>query len=352
MELINSKIDILSLTYEELLSIEPLKELKAFRTKQVFDWLHNKRVRSFEEMTNLSLDLRKILDDTCLITTVKEIRRQTASDNTIKFLFELYDGNAVETVLLPHDYGNSLCISSQVGCRMGCKFCASTLEGKRRDLLPSELLGQVYEAGRLLNAKVDSIVMMGIGEPLDNFENVKQFLKLIQDKNGMNMSHRHISLSTCGVVPKIYELADMHLQLTLSVSLHASNNETRDSIMPINLSYPIEKLMDACKYYFSETGRRISYEYSLIQGVNDSPEKAKELIKLLKGQNCHVNLIPVNPVKETKCERGDRKSIEKFCSILNDGGLTATIRKEFGTEIDAACGQLRRKEIKERKGIL
>lgn len=335
--------DILSLKLDELKELEDIKALPSFRAKQIFSWLHKEHVTSFGQMTNLSKDLRKSLSEKYEIRGVKELKRQVAKDGTTKFLFELFDGNTIETVLLPHSYGKSLCISTQVGCRMGCKFCASTIAGKVRDLTASEMLSQVYQVGVLCSCKIDSIVLMGMGEPLDNFDNVKRFLSLIDDKDGLCLSHRHISLSTCGIVPKIYELADMHLQLTLSVSLHACNNEIRDKIMPVNHSYKIEELMAACKYYFAKTGRRISYEYSLIAGVNDSVPEAKELSKLLNGQNCHVNLIPVNPVRETSFNRGKRPEIEVFCKTLNQNGITATIRREFGTEIDAACGQLRRK---------
>lgn len=336
-------LDILSLKLDELKELEDIKALPSFRAKQIFSWLHKEHVTSFEQMTNLSKDLRKSLSEKYEIRGVTELKRQVAKDGTTKFLFELFDGNTIETVLLPHSYGKSLCISTQVGCRMGCKFCASTIAGKVRDLTASEMLSQVYQVRLLCSCKIDSIVLMGMGEPLDNFDNVKRFLSLIDDKDGLCLSHRHISLSTCGIVPKIYELADMHLQLTLSVSLHACNNEIRDKIMPVNHSYKIEELMEACKYYFAKTGRRISYEYSLIAGVNDSELEAKELSRLLNGQNCHVNLIPVNPVRETNFNRGKKPEIEVFCKTLNQNGITATIRHEFGTEIDAACGQLRRK---------
>jgi 23S rRNA (adenine2503-C2)-methyltransferase len=340
----SAKLDIRSMSREEIADLLASLSQPAFRTKQVFSWLQQKRVSSFDEMTNLPAALRQALDERCEIITLKEKRRQTASDGTVKFLFELPDGNTIESVLMRHDYGNSLCISSQVGCRMGCRFCASTIGGKVRDLRPSEMLGQIDAAGRLSGLSIDSIVMMGIGEPLDNFDNVIRFLELLRDPDGFALSHRHVSLSTCGVVPRIDELAQKRYQLTLSVSLHACDNETRDKIMPVNHSYPIEELMAACKRYFAATGRRISYEYSLIAGVNDSPGQAKKLCALLKGQACHVNLIPVNPVTETGFRRGSRESAERFCNILNQNGLTATIRREFGTEIDAACGQLRRRE--------
>ena len=347
---IDQKLDIMSLLPEELEQFIADMGQPKFRAKQLFEWLHQKRVVDFDEMSNIPAAMRQKLKESCFIAAPRESRRQQSADgSTIKLLLELYDGNKIESVLMRHDYGNSLCISSQVGCRMGCRFCASTIGGKVRDLLPSEMLGQVYAVSRLLGLKVDSLVMMGIGEPLDNFNNVMRFLELIKHPQGLNLSHRHISLSTCGVVPRIDELADKKLQLTLSISLHACDNETRDKIMPVNKSYDINRLLDSCKAYFAKTGRRISYEYSLISGVNDSPEQAKKLLKLLGDQSCHVNLIPVNPVEETGFKRGSRKEAERFCKILNDGGISATIRREFGTDIDAACGQLRRKDAKEGK---
>ncbi len=344
------KIDILSQRPDELSAL--LKEWgqPAFRAGQLFSWLHEKRVHSFDEMTNLPRSLRETLAERCTLTVLTERRRQTSADgSTAKLLLALPDGNCIESVLMRHDYGASLCISSQVGCRMGCRFCASTLAGKVRDLTAGEMLGQVYAATELLNTHIDSLVMMGIGEPLDNFDNVMRFLELIRDPKGLCLSHRHISLSTCGLVPRIDELAQKKLQLTLSVSLHACDNETRDKIMPVNKSYPIEELLAACRRYFAATGRRISYEYALIAGVNDSPEQAKRLAALLSDQACHVNLIPVNPVTETGFHRGSRKETERFCAILNQSGLSATIRREFGADIDAACGQLRRREQREHR---
>ena len=346
--MVDNKIDIMSLLPEELEQLVVSLGQPKFRAGQIFGWLHQKWAAEFDEMSNLPAALRDKLREQCFIALPKErIRQQSSDGDTAKLLFELYDGNKIESVLMRHNYGNSLCISSQVGCRMGCKFCASTIGGKVRDLLPSEILGQVYAVSKLLDVHVDSIVMMGIGEPLDNYSNVMRFLELVRHPKGINLSHRHISLSTCGLVPKINDLAAKKLQLTLSISLHACDNETRDAIMPVNHSYPIEQLMKACKDYFATTGRRISYEYSLISGVNDSPEQARKLLALLKGQACHVNLIPVNPVTETGFKRGSRKEIEEFCQILNNGGISATIRREFGAEIDAACGQLRRKDAKE-----
>ena len=338
------KIDILSLNEVELTALVVELGEKSFRSKQVFKWLHKVGVTSFEEMTDISKDLRAKLVERCFFATVVEKRRQTAADGTEKFLFELYDGNTIESVLMVHDYGTSLCISTQVGCRMGCRFCASTLGGKVRDLLASEILSQIYQCGILSGKRVDGVVLMGIGEPLDNFDNVVKFLEIVKTENGLNLSHRHISLSTCGMVPQIYELAELKLQITLSISLHASNDRMRNSIMPVNSSYPIDELMRACRRYFKVTHRRISYEYALIAGVNDNVETAKELIRLLKGQGCHVNLIPVNPVKEAGYLKTGKKEAFLFRDTLIAAGLTSTIRRELGAEIDAACGQLRRND--------
>lgn len=337
------KIDIKSLSYPELEALVlGLGEAK-FRAGQIFVWLHQKQVTSFDAMNNLSAKLRAALAEQCSLTVLKELTVQRSSDGTVKILFELPDTNTIETVVMSHSYGTSLCISSQVGCRMGCKFCASTMGGRVRNLSPAEMLEQVYRAGEIAGKRIDSIVMMGIGEPLDNFDNVMKFLELINDPKGLNMSHRHISLSTCGICDQIDRLADQKLQLTLSVSLHAADDETRDQIMPINHKYNIGQLMQSCKRYFALTGRRISYEFALIHGVNDNPATAEKLLKLLKGQNCHVNLIPINPVEGTGFTRPSKQNNERFRQILEDGGLSATIRRELGTDIDAACGQLRRK---------
>lgn len=337
------KIDIKSLSYAELEQLVlGLGEAK-FRAGQVFEWLHHKQVTSFDAMKNLPAKLRDSLAERCSLTVLKELTVQRSNDGTVKILFELPDTNTIETVVMSHSYGTSLCISSQVGCRMGCRFCASTVGGRIRDLSPAEMLEQVYRAGQIGGKKIDSIVMMGIGEPLDNFDHVMKFLELINDPRGLHMSHRHISLSTCGICDQIDRLAEQKLQLTLSVSLHAADDETRDQIMPINHRYKIDQLMQSCKRYFAITGRRISYEFALIHGINDDPATANKLLKLLKGQNCHVNLIPINPVEGTGFTRPSKQHNERFRQILEDGGLSATIRRELGTDIDAACGQLRRK---------
>lgn len=343
---LDEKLDIASLLPAELQLLAQEMGQPPFRAKQLFSWLHQKMAVSFDGMTNLPAAFRAALAERCYITQLGVRRCQSASDGTAKYLFELSDGNTVESVLMRHDYGNSLCISSQVGCLMGCRFCASTIGGKVRSLTASEMLSQIYTVTKESGERVDSVVMMGIGEPLDNFDNVVRFLELVRDPNGLNLSHRHISLSTCGLVDKIDALAALSYQLTLSVSLHACDDETRDRIMPVNKRYPIEALLAACRRYFEKTGRRISYEYALIAGVNDSPQQAKKLLALLKDQSCHINLIPVNPVAETGFMRGSRRQAEEFRDILLSGGLSATIRRALGGEIDAACGQLRRKDAK------
>lgn len=336
------RIDILSLSIEELEEALLSVGEKRFRALQIYQWLHQKRASSFDEMTNLSLGLRTKLADKFCIKRLKISRTlESHIDNTIKYLYELPDGNHVETVLMEYHHGNSLCISTQVGCKMGCSFCASTKAGFCRNLFPSEMLLQLYEAERASGKKVSSMVLMGIGEPLDNYDNVIRFLKLLSSEQGTNMSLRHVSLSTCGLVDKIKELQKLKLGLTLSVSLHAADNNRRSEIMPVNLKYPVSELISACRDYIEATGRRISFEYAVIEGVNDSKAEADKLISLLKGINCHVNLIPVNKIKERNFT-ADRKSVVGFSEYLNSHGLNSTVRRTLGTDIDAACGQLRR----------
>lgn len=346
--------DLRSLTYEELGKEISAMGLPSFRTKQIYSWIHEKRVKDFSEMTNLSADLRKKLEENFCLTKVTVERKLVSKiDGTVKYLFRLEDGEHVEGVRMAYKRGGSLCISTQCGCRMGCTFCASTLTGLCRNLTPSEMLSEVYLAASDAEEngeKVASIVLMGIGEPLDNFDNVMNFIDIVTSENGFNMGMRHISLSTCGLVDKIYELAERKLQLTLSVSLHAPNDEIRKRTMPIARRYSIEELIKACRDYFDTTGRRISFEYALIDGVNDQPEHAMELISLLKGMGAHVNLIPVNRVNETGYRRGKRESVEAFAKILNDNGQNATIRRELGSDINAACGQLRRETVSKEKG--
>ena len=336
------KIDILSLTLDEL--TEKIVEIgeKKFRAAQIFDWLHCKQAEGFSEMSNISSSLSTKLDEIFCIKRLNVVRKLESSiDNTVKYLYELPDGNHIESVLMDYKHGNSLCISTQVGCKMGCRFCASTIAGYKRDLLPSEILQQVYSAERNSGRHVDSIVLMGIGEPLDNFDNVMRFLEILSCEKGRNMSLRHVSLSTCGLVDRINELAERRTGLTLSVSLHAATDEKRSEIMPVNNRYNIAELMSACRKYIDKTGRRISFEYAAIKDVNDRKADADALLKLLKGMNCHLNLIPVNEIKERDF-RADRNSLHSFAKYLSDKGLNVTIRRTLGADIDAACGQLRR----------
>ena len=341
--------DIKSLTLEEITAL--LKEMgePAFRGKQVFTWLH-KGVTSFDDMSNLSKSLREKLKENCFITAPKVARKQVSKqDGTIKYLWELSDGNCIETVLMRYHHGNTVCISSQVGCRMGCAFCASTVAGKVRDLTPSEILDQVLFTQLDSGVEISNIVLMGIGEPMDNLNNVLKFLELVNHPDGMKIGMRHISLSTCGVIPGIKRLAEMHTQLTLSVSLHAPDGETRSKIMPVNRAYPVEDLFAACHEYFRKTGRRISFEYSMIDGVNDNDWQADLIAAKLKGMPGHVNLIPLNDVVESPFKPSKR--IAAFQRRLESHGVTATVRRSLGGDIDASCGQLRRKAMEEaRKG--
>ncbi len=344
------KRDILSMSYEELQSaVKDLGE-PSFRTKQIYGWLHQSCVTSFDEMTNLSKALRQKLNDNFVIFTVSiEKKLISEYDDTQKYLFRLNDGEFIESVLMKYKYGYTLCVSTQVGCRMGCKFCASTLDGVVRNLTSSEILSQIYVAQRDNNIKISHTVLMGMGEPLDNYDNVMRFLELITDEKGQNMSMRHISLSTCGVVPKIYELMDKNLQLTLSVSLHAPSDEIRSSMMPVNRKWGVDELLEACKKYTDRTHRRISFEYAMVSGSNDSDDCAKLLAKKLQGILCHVNLIPVNEVQETGCKKSSRDRIESFSRILEKNGYAVTVRRKLGSDINASCGQLRRSNKKERK---
>lgn len=340
-------MNLKSLTQPELAAI--LKELgqPAFRAKQVYTWLH-KGVRSYEEMTNLPKSLRDRLAESYPIHAPQVLRKQESQrDGTIKYLWELSDGNCVETVLMRYHYGNTVCISTEVGCRMGCAFCASTLGGLVRQLEPFEMLDQVLFTQVDSGLPISHIVLMGIGEPLDNFDNVMRFLELVNSPDGMNISMRHISLSTCGLVPKIDELAKQKLQLTLSVSLHAPNDEIRNQIMPVNKAYPTQELLDACRRYYQSTNRRISFEYAMIGGVNDKPEHAQELLRRLKGLPAHFNLIPLNHVEESPLKPSTRAAVAAFQKTLEDGGVTATVRRTLGGDIDASCGQLRRKYTKQ-----
>lgn len=334
------KIDILSLDREELTSEICAMGEKSFRAKQIYDWLHVKKVTKFSQMSNLSAQFREELSRKfCLKSLNIKKRLVSRIDNTVKYLYGLSDGEAVETVLMEYKHGNSLCISTQVGCKMGCRFCASTIAGWVRNLAPSEMLLQIYESERDSGRTVNSIVLMGIGEPLDNFDSVVKFLRILNSE-GSGMSLRHLSLSTCGVVDGIYRLAELKLGVTLSISLHAATDEKRSAIMPINNRYNLAELIRACDNYFAATGRRISFEYSLIEGVNDTDESADELISLLGGKNCHVNLIPINEIKEREFKKS--RYVELFQKKLLGAGINATIRRTLGADINAACGQLRR----------
>ena len=339
--------DIKSMTPEELSGY--FKELgqPSFRAGQVFRWLHQ-GVESFDEMTNLPKALRETLKETCALTVPAVERKQVSQeDGTIKFLWRLSDGNCIETVLMRYKHGNTVCVSSQVGCNMGCVFCASALGGKVRDLTPSEILDQVIFTQKECGEVISNIVMMGIGEPLDNFDNVLRFLTLVNHPDGLNIGMRHISLSTCGLIKKIDKLAPLGLQLTLSVSLHAPDDETRSVLMPVNRGVGVDALMETCRRYFETTGRRISYEYAMIDGVNDSDAQADRLAQLLRGQPGHVNLIPLNDVVESPL--GPSRRVRQFQQRLEGHGVTVTVRRRLGGDIDASCGQLRRKHIQTRK---
>ena len=341
-------MNLKSLTLPELTAV--IKELgqPAFRGKQVYTWLH-KGVRSYEEMTNLPKNLRDILAEKYPIHPPKVVRKQESKkDGTIKYLWELSDGNCVETVLMRYHYGNTVCISTEVGCRMGCAFCASTIGGLVRRLEPFEMLDEVLFTQIDSGLPVSRVVLMGIGEPLDNFDNVMRFLELVNSEDGMNISMRHISLSTCGQVPKIDELAKKKLQISLAISLHGPNDEIRNKIMPVNKAYPSEELLAACRRYYEATSRRIHFEYAMIDGVNDREADARELLRRLKGLPAHFNLIPLNHVEESPLKPSSKAAVAAFQKILEDGGITATVRRTLGSDIDASCGQLRRKYNKEK----
>ena len=340
-------MNLKSLTQPELADILKALGQPAFRAKQVYTWLH-KGVCSYDEMTNLPKSLRDTLAEQYPINAPKVVRKQeSAKDGTIKYLWELADGNCVETVLMRYHYGNTVCISTEVGCRMGCAFCASTIGGLVRRLEPYEMLDEVLFTQIDSGLPISHIVLMGIGEPLDNFDNVMRFLELVNSEDGMNISMRHISLSTCGLVPKIDELAQRKLQISLAISLHGPNNEIRSKIMPVNKAYDIDTLLDACRRYYAATSRRIHFEYAMIDGVNDGEEHAKELLRRLKGLPAHINMIPLNHVEESPLKPSSKAAVARFQKILEDGGVTATVRRTLGGDIDASCGQLRRKYNKE-----
>ncbi len=340
------QLDIKSQDLPELKkTVEGLSE-KPFRAKQIYEWLHKKQADSFQEMTNLSVSLREKLERNCQIVSLKVLEVQTSKlDGTQKYLFALPDGNVVESVLMKYHHGNSVCISSQVGCKMGCRFCASTIGGWTRNLLPSEMLDQVYKIQKLSKERVSNVVVMGTGEPLDNYDNLLRFIRMLSDEKCLHISQRNITVSTCGIVPRMYDLAQEDLQITLAISLHASNQQKREQLMPIARKYSLDELMKACRNYFEKTGRRLTFEYSLVGGENDSQEDAEELAHLIKGLNCHVNLIPVNPIKERSYVQSDKKVIANFQNKLEKYQINVTIRREMGRDIDGACGQLRKSYI-------
>ena len=338
------KTDIKSLTLPQLEAYIKGLGQPAYRAGQLYSWLHNRLATGWGQMTNLPASLRETLASQCELTVAKVERKQVSKDGTVKYLFSFADGECVESVLMQYKHGCSLCISTQVGCRMGCGFCASTLGGLVRSLTPAEMLEEVYAATRDSNKRVDSLVLMGIGEPLDNLDNVLTFLNILSSPQGLNLSLRHVSLSTCGLVDKIDELAEHRLGLTLSISLHAPNDEIRSKTMPVNRRWNIDQLLAACKRYFEKTGRRISFEYALIAGVNDAPEHAMELARRLRGFGCHVNLIPVNEVPERVYRRSPTDSVSRFKATLEAQGINTTVRRSLGGDISAACGQLRREQ--------
>jgi 23S rRNA (adenine2503-C2)-methyltransferase len=336
--------DLRSLSYEEVVAlVEELGE-KKFRAKQLYEWVHKKLAQSYDEMTNVPKSLKEKLAGKVTFSSIREEERHVSKlDGTTKFLMELSDGNMIETVLMKYHHGNSVCISSQVGCRMGCRFCASTLNGLTRQMTVSELLNQIYYIQKTTGERVSNVVVMGTGEPFDNFENIKKFLTMLTDERGLNISQRNVTVSTCGLVPKIYELAEEKLAITLAISLHAPNDAMRRELMPIANKYSIDEILKACDAYIVATGRRITFEYSLVAGVNDKKEHARELAGRLSGKLCHVNLIPVNPIEERDYRRSARESVEGFLRELEKYHINATVRREMGADIQAACGQLRKR---------
>ena len=346
----NSKIDIKSMNLVELTEFVASIGEKAFRAKQLYQWLHVKQVYAFDDMTNLSKAFREKLNEVSFITDLKQEQVQISQiDGTRKYLFLLEDGNVIESVLMRYKHGNSVCISSQVGCRMGCRFCASTLDGLVRGLRPSEMIDQIYKIGQDIGERISNVVVMGTGEPMDNYDNLLKFITLLTDENGLNISQRNLTVSTCGIVPRMRQLADEKLSITLALSLHASNQKKRLELMPVANKYDIHDVIDACKYYFDQTGRRVTFEYSLVGGVNDTDEDARELSQLIHGMNCHVNLIPVNPIKERDFVQSDRSVVESFKQKLERGGINVTVRREMGRDIDGACGQLRKRHMDQEK---
>lgn len=343
--------DIKSMTLAELQAeMEKLGD-KKFRAKQIYSWMHEKLADDFDEMTNLSKNLREKLKQDYELTKLSIVRVQTSQiDGTSKFLFRLSDGNVIESVLMKYHHGNSVCISSQVGCRMGCRFCASTLDGLERGLKPSEMLDQIYQIQKWSKERVHNVVVMGTGEPLDNYDSLLRFIELLTCEGGLHISQRNVTVSTCGIVPRMRQLAEEKLQITLALSLHASSQEKRKILMPVANKYELSEVIDACRYYFEQTGRRITFEYSLVGGVNDTEEDARELINLVKSLNCHINLIPVNPIKERDYVQSEQRTIINFKNKLEKSGINVTIRRTLGADVDASCGQLRKRFMDSEKG--
>ena len=345
------KVDVKSLNLKELEEFLLSLGEKKFRAKQIYEWMHIHHVTSFDEMTNLSKNLRETLKEKAdLIVLEEELVQISKIDGTRKYLFALADGNMIESVLMKYKHGNSVCVSSQVGCRMGCRFCASTLDGLVRNLTPSEILEQIYRIQESIGERISNVVVMGSGEPMDNYDNIVKFIELLTDEHGLHISQRNLTVSTCGLVPRMKQLADLKLQITLALSLHASSQEKRKELMPVANSYELSEVLDACRYYFDKTGRRITFEYSLVAGVNDQPDDIRELTTILKGRNCHLNLIPVNPIKERDFKKPDRKNALEFKNKLEKNGINVTIRRERGSDIDGACGQLRRRHAAKSEG--
>lgn len=346
------KTDIKSLTLSELTQQLKAQGMASFRAKQIYQWIHEKQADSFDDMTNISKDLKAVLAERYEFVTLHAVEVKISKiDGTRKYLFQLPDGHVIESVLMKYKHGNSVCISSQVGCRMGCRFCASTLDGLERNLRPSEMLEQVYRIQKDLGERVSNVVVMGSGEPMDNYDNLIRFIRLLTDENGLHISQRNITVSTCGIVPGIKKLADEDLQITLALSLHAPNDEVRRTLMPIANRYKLKDVLDACREYFEKTGRRLTFEYSLVSGVNDNLTEARALAELIKDMHGHVNLIPVNPIKERDYIQSNQKAIAAFKNYLEKNGINVTIRREMGRDINGACGQLRKSYMETKKEV-
>lgn len=343
------RFDLKSASMDELTQFLSALGEQPFRARQLYEWMHEKQAASVDAMTNIPKGLRAKLQERAVFTVLTQADVQVSGqDGTRKYLFELADGNVIESVFMRYRHGNSVCISSQAGCRMGCRFCASTLEGLARDLTPAEMLEQIYRIGADVGERISNVVVMGSGEPLDNYENLLRFLRLLTDEHGLHMSQRNVTVSTCGLVPRMYELADEGLQITLALSLHAATQEKRLELIPVAAKYGLDEVIGACDYYFKQTGRRVTFEYALVGGVNDTDTDAAQLARLLRGKNCHVNLIPVNPVRERDCAQPPRSAVEAFQEKLARAGINATVRREMGRDIDGACGQLRRRYMQKK----